>query len=236
MTKAAKTLNASEQEQLLEILRNPTERKQKVALNKRNYLFACLMLDAGLRVGEVVQLQMSHLYFNGKPVHSLILTSDMTKNNVERSVPVNTRLADALVEYVDDSCWRHKKNLDISAWHRLSNRQPITTRQIERIINKAGWKALGRPVHPHMLRHTFASKLMRVTDIRTVQELLGHSSVTSTQIYTHPNEDDKKKAITSLNNDDSWGCAYCNIANDRNATECQNCHKPKKEGSPFYLH
>ncbi|GAH69734.1 unnamed protein product, partial [marine sediment metagenome] len=52
--------------------------------------------------------------------------------------------------------------------------------------------------HPHMLRHTFASKLMRVTSMRTVQELLGHSSITSTQIYTHPNEDDKKKAIKGL--------------------------------------
>ncbi|GAH73030.1 unnamed protein product [marine sediment metagenome] len=58
--------------------------------------------------------------------------------------------------------------------------------------------SLGRPVHPHILRHTFASRLMRTTNARIVQELLGHQHLSTTQIYTHPNQDDLKKAIEQL--------------------------------------
>jgi integrase/recombinase XerC len=156
------------------------------------------MLEAGLRVGEVVALKMSHLFFAGKPVQSLVLTSDITKNKKERIIPVSTRLKAAIEEYWKEFPYLHGAGESCSVWHTLLKSNTITTRQVERIVNKAGWDALGRPVHPHMLRHTFATKLMRVTDIRTVQELLGHSNVTTTQIYTHPNADDKKKAITNL--------------------------------------
>jgi len=86
----------------------------------------------------------------------------------------------------------------------------ITTRQIENIVLAASMKSLGRPLNPHMLRHTFASKLLRVTNIRTVQILLGHSCITSTQIYTHPNEDDKKKAIDAMEGSDLEGNARAN--------------------------
>ncbi|GAH51596.1 unnamed protein product, partial [marine sediment metagenome] len=68
----------------------------------------------------------------------------------------------------------------------------------ERITRNAAMKSLGRPVHPHVLRHTFASRLMRTTNSRVVQELLGHQHMSTTQIYMHPNQEDKKKAIQSL--------------------------------------
>lgn len=50
-----------------------------------------------------------------------------------------------------------------------------------------------------MLRHTFATRLMQKTNIRVVQQLLGHKSLSSTQVYTHPNADDLQKAIENLN-------------------------------------
>lgn len=202
MTNAPKTLNVTEQQQLLEALlcrHAPLKAKLK---GIRNYLIGCLMLEAGLRVGEVVALEMSHLYFNKRPVQSLVLTTDITKNHVGRIVPVSTRLKKALQGYFDSDTKFFEMEPEQKAFtHSLSDKA-ITTRQVERIINKAGYKALGRPIHPHMLRHTFATKLMRVTDIRTVQELLGHSDISSTQIYTHPNEDDKKAAVNKMNEND----------------------------------
>ena len=198
MSNAPKTLDVTEQHQLLDALLRRDAPHKSFRKGIRNYLIGCLMLEAGLRVGEVVKLKMSHLYFSGKPVRTLVLTSEITKNKVERTVSVSTRLKAAIEEYWNVHPYLSGSGEDCSAWHGLLDAKSITTRQVERIVNKAGWDSLGRPVHPHMLRHTFATKLMRVTDIRTVQELLGHSNVTTTQIYTHPNADDKRKAIRDL--------------------------------------
>lgn len=199
MSNTPKTLNVTEQHQLLDALLSKNAPHKSFRKGIRNYLICCLMLEAGLRVGEVVALEMSHLYFHGSPVYTLLLTPKITKNHIERTIPISTRLSHALLEYYDEHPALHDKPDNCSVWDRLCGKNTLTTRQVERIINAAGYKALGRPVHPHMLRHTFATKLMRVTDMRTVQELLGHRNVTSTQIYTHPNEDDKKKAINELN-------------------------------------
>lgn len=198
MSTAPKTLDVTEQHQLLDALLCKNAPHKSFRKSIRNYLIGCLMLEAGLRVGEVVALKMSHLYFAGKPVQSLVLTTDITKNKVERIIPISSRLKAAIEELYSNLPWLEQREEHEFAFAHWMQTKPITTRQVERIINKAGWDSLGRPVHPHMLRHTFATKLMRVTDIRTVQELLGHSNVTTTQIYTHPNADDKKKAITNL--------------------------------------
>lgn len=196
--RAPRTLNVTEQHQLLDALLNKDAPHKTFRRGVRNYLMACLMLEAGLRVGEVVKLRMSHLYFSGKPVQNLILSGDITKNHVERTIWVSTRLKQALKEYLNVYIFIEHSTDASPAFHRPDSELCITTRQVERIIDKAGMKAIGRPVNPHMLRHTFATKLMRVTDTKTVQELLGHSDMGSTQIYMHPNEQDKKNAIEQL--------------------------------------
>lgn len=203
MSSTPKTLNVTEQHQLLDALLRKDAPHKSFRKGIRNYLIGCLMLEAGLRVGEVVSLKMSHLYFNGKPVQSLVLTSDITKNHIERIIPVSTRLKEALEEFYKKTPWLSSRDNDRRIFSIFSATHGITTRQVERIINRAGWKGLGRPVHPHMLRHTFASKVNRVAGLRVTQELLGHKHVTSTQIYTHPNEDDKKNAVEKMNENET---------------------------------
>lgn len=193
-----KTIDVTQQEKLLEALLRKDSPPKTLLKGLRNYLIACLMLDAGLRVGEVVGLQKSHLYFNGHPVSSLLLTPSITKNHKERTVPVNDRLNNAIVNYLCSNQWLVHRYETYSIWGNEIRDTPLTTRQVENILNAASLKAFGRRINPHILRHTFASNLLRVTNMRTVQELLGHSYITSTQIYTHPNEDDKKKAIEDL--------------------------------------
>ena len=185
MSNAPKTLNVTEQHQLLDALLQKGAPHKSFRKGVGNYLISCLMLEAGLRVGEVVKLKISHLYFNKKPVQSLVLTSDITKNRVERIIPISTRLNAAIEEYYSQVRWIEDKENHEFAFSSGAQLDPITTRQVERIMFAAGMMALGRPINPHMQRHTFATKLMRVTDIRTVQELLGHKDVSTTMVYTH---------------------------------------------------
>ncbi|MBA7480452.1 Tyrosine recombinase XerC [subsurface metagenome] len=165
----------------------------------RTYTMAVLMLDAGLRVGELVRLELRDLFFQEKPVKTLIIRALIAKRKRERSVPMSVRAQYALRDYLSESPRLHAADDTSYAFRVFLRDEHLTTRQVERAIRSAAMKAIGRPVHPHILRHTFASRLMRVTDSRTVQELLGHKNLSSTQVYTHPNEDDKKKAIERAN-------------------------------------
>lgn len=201
--KTPKTIDTEQQTELLEALLRKGAPTKTFRKGVRNSLICCLMLDAGLRVGEVVKLKLSHLYFNGIPVKTLVLTSSITKNHKERTVPISARLAVSLRDYFSYWLLTDLVSPETFAFRSADNVTPITTRQVENIINTASQKAFGRNINPHMLRHTFASRLLRVTNMRTVQELLGHNHITSTQIYTHPNEDDKKKAIDDLQNNET---------------------------------
>lgn len=191
------TLETEECTRLLDTLLNNASTSKKKRKAVRNYCMALLMLDAGLRVGELVSLRLSDLYFSWVPVRTIFIKPHMTKNKVEHSIPVSQRLCQALTSYGDT--W-HLLNPDRGVFFAFANdssNRPLTTRQVERIICAAGWKAIGRPVHPHMLRHTVASRWMRVANEAVVQQLLGHKYLSSTQIYCHPNSDDLRQAIDS---------------------------------------
>ena len=198
MQNSIPTLSVSDCETLLTALEPFATSPKKALQGRRNKTIALLMLEAGLRVGELVKLKVSDLYFNSVPVLTITIRKEIAKNKKERQIPCSTRLQEALKNYRAYFIVPHDESEPCFYKYRHGKLQPLTTRQIERAITEAAMKSLGRPVHPHVLRHTFATRLMRVTGIRTVQELLGHSTVTSTQIYTHPDMDDKKKAIEAM--------------------------------------
>ena len=204
---STKTLTVTECHQLLDALIIKEAAAATFRKGVRNYTIALLMLDAGLRVGEVVSLKIDDLWFNSEPVQSITISEHIAKNNEERIVPVSTRLIQALKE-MDRYFWSiHLGNRERWAFVASVWTHPITTRQVERIINKAAMKSIGRPIHPHMLRHTFATKLMKKTSIRVVQQLLGHKNIGSTQVYTHPDQEDLKKAISNLDAGNGEGCS-----------------------------
>ncbi len=196
-TDSPPTLEAPECEKLLDALLSNDSTAKKKLKAIRNHCMALLMLDAGLRVGELVSLRLSDLFFNGTPVRTIFIKPHMTKNKVEHSIPVSPRLEQALFSY--GTIWQlvDPEKGSGFAFANVNTDRPITTKQVDRLIRAAGWKAFGRPVHPHVLRHTFASKLMRVTNTSTVQQILGHKYLTSTQVYCHPNEEDKRQAIVA---------------------------------------
>lgn len=197
----SKTVNALSPEQSFKLVDYFEQRRNSTRGNlhaDRNLVICLLLLDAGLRVGELVHLRVADVWFELAPVNVLEIRPDTTKTKTGRQVPVSQRARTALIKYAE------------SRWHWVFNRAdgplfpfgtnclPIGTRQVERIIGSAGKASLGIRVHPHMLRHTFATRLMQKSNIRVVQALLGHSSLQSTQIYTHPNNQDLQKAIEAM--------------------------------------
>lgn len=224
---APPTLTVSDTQKLLDALLAKNARHKTFLKGIRNYLIGSLMLEAGLRVGEVVQLRLNDLYFGDNPVTSIVVRAEISKSKEERSVPVSDKLRVALEEYASPSSSVASSSQSLYAFQSAGSFNHITTRQVERIINATALKAIGRPVNPHMLRHTFATKINRVTDMPTLQELLGHKNLSSTQIYMHPNEEDKKNAIekasehTRCDHPQHLGLASCpdltDNANTRNA-------------------
>ncbi len=194
-----KTLTPLECSQLLRYLQQPDNDSVPCRVYHRNYTMALLMLDAGLRVGELIQLRQDQLWYINGPVGSLVIEKLQAKNKHERTIPITLRVHDAIERMHCDwwtSSWPEKT---CYAFYRTHSSHPLTTRQTQRIIKAAGAGSIGREIHPHILRHTFATRLMSKTSMRVVQELLGHSNLTSTQIYTHPNNADLQEAIDSLN-------------------------------------
>jgi site-specific recombinase XerD len=164
----------------------------------RNHCIALLLGDAGLRVGECCQLLWRDLIIAGNPVTSLVIRSETTKTRAEHSVPLSDRIRRSLVNMQLHWWSKAPSPVTLCAFYGPDSQTPLTTRQVERIIGNASVKAFGRRINPHVLRHSFASRLARVTNLRVVQEVLGHASITSTQIYTHPDSNDKIEAINKL--------------------------------------
>ena len=164
----------------------------------RDHTMFLLMLYAGLRVGELVKLIVSDLIIKNEPVTNLMISREIAKRHHERTIPLTQRIRSNITE-MDKHIWR-KPGRSPQPWVFSvdSKSSHISTRQVERIIKRASMESIHRPIHPHVLRHTFASRLMRKTSMRVVQELLGHTNLSSTQVYTHPNGDDLKKAIEAL--------------------------------------
>lgn len=164
----------------------------------RNSVMILCMLDAGMRVGEVVKSKIGWFCYDNQLLDALTIPAEFTKSKTERTVPICLRLKSALklmfnywnantLKTYEQPCFLN------SVWG-----EPMSARQVQRIVKTIGRKAGLNDIHPHMLRHTFGTRLMRTTNASVVQKLLGHKHLSSTQIYCHPNADDLHKAIDDM--------------------------------------
>lgn len=193
------TLTYHEAEALLNCVKNDWQVERSCLKRQRNRTMTLLMLDAGLRVGEVARLKIKNFMFAGLIAKSITITKDISKNKVPRVVPMTDRLRDALID-MSSTWWKGMLAVDDHyAFWAWKPQEHIGVRQVQRIVKKASGKSIAREIHPHVLRHTFATRLMGRVNIRVVQELLGHKRLNSTQIYTHPNNNDLETAIKTLN-------------------------------------
>lgn len=135
-----------------------------------------LMYAAGLRASEVVGLNLSQINLTGRQIIVL------GKGNKERVVLFGSTCGDVLREYIASE----RVGSDLALFTNPAGGR-LTTRSIQNIVKKWAMNAgLDPSTSPHTLRHTFATHLLDGgADLKTVQQLLGHESLATTQIYTH---------------------------------------------------
>ena len=156
-------------------------------LGQRNQALLELMYATGIRVSECVNLTIEAIDF------SLQTILVMGKGRKERYIPFGSFAEKALRMYLDVGREELlKKNLAGTEYLFLnSNGKQLTARGVRYVLEKiVSDAALTIHIHPHALRHTFATHMLNAgADLRSVQELLGHDHLSSTQVYTHVTKD-----------------------------------------------
>lgn len=179
-----------------------------------------LLYSAGLRISELVNLDMAvirDIFSNNKPKDYIIING---KGNKERLVPINESAIKSLKRYLD---FRDNSNYKSSKWlfpgsiraskkktyekkdiscKKLTNisyiNSHITRQRVNQMIHELALKLNldAKKFHPHALRHSFATHLLsNGADLRSIQELLGHEDISTTEIYTHINNEDLKNIV-----------------------------------------
>ena len=136
-----------------------------------------LFYSSGLRLAELVGLNLDQLDLPAGLVHV------HGKGNKERVLPVGRKAREALQAWLP---LRALSNPADGAVFVSQQGRRLGARAVQLRVRQAGVRELGQHLHPHMLRHSFASHMLESSqDLRSVQELLGHANIGTTQIYTH---------------------------------------------------
>lgn len=155
----------------------------------RNKAMLELMYATGLRVSELINLKLQDIDLS----QDIIRTYG--KGSKERVIPIG----DYAKEYLEKYIYEYRGSMlkrESSEYLFLNNHGKQMTRQgFFKIIKKIAYeKGINKELSPHTLRHSFASHLLKYgADLRTIQELLGHSDISTTQIYTHITNEELKK-------------------------------------------
>lgn len=161
-------------------------------IDKRNVAILALMAKAGLRVGEVIVLEMGDIELNARSGWAHVRRG---KGNKARRVPLNSDVRQALRDYLAVRPDAPTKALFVS---RAGG--PMTARDVQRLVAELGRRArLDVRVTPHVLRHTFATRaLEKGVDVATLAAILGHESIATTSRYLHPSEARMAEAVEGV--------------------------------------
>ena len=154
------------------------------SLGQRNLAILEVLYATGTRVSELINIKLEDINFKEKQIKVL------GKGNKERIVFLGEYAVDALQDYLNDGyLFLNRYNLDYVFLNHLGNK--ITRRGIEDILTKLIKKtSIDKKISPHMIRHSFATHLLNEgCDLESVQEMLGHESISATAIYTHVTDD-----------------------------------------------
>lgn len=153
-----------------------------------------LLYSCGLRVSELVNIKVNDMDLSSKYVRCF------GKGSKERIIPMGEPAKQAVINYLKERELLIKKyDLDTKKLLILENGRFVTRQDVYNFIHAQG-KLIHKNISPHTLRHSFATHLLENgADLRIVQELLGHSDVSTTQLYTHISKKRLKDVYFSIN-------------------------------------
>jgi integrase/recombinase XerD len=169
------TLNELQVEQLLEKI------DTKAPHGLRDRAMVELLYASGLRVSELANARLENFNFEERVVR---VTG---KGNKTRIVPVGRKACEALAAYLSTERSKFVKRGTSSEIFLSERGRKLTTARIWQIVKKhARHAGLEQNIYPHLLRHSFATHLLgNGADLRIIQEMLGHADISTTQVYTH---------------------------------------------------
>jgi len=167
------------EEEVTKLIESAFAKDEKDEMGLRDRAILETFYSSGLRISELVGLSLDDLD------HISGIVKVMGKGKKERVVPIGEAALSAIRKYLD------KRKKESSALFLNKNGKRISARGVRNIVEKYLKSAgIAHGVSPHTFRHSFATHLLnRGADLRTVQELLGHANLSTTQIYTHLSSD-----------------------------------------------
>ena len=165
----------------------PKEEKRAKPLKARDQALLETLYGTGVRVGELAGMNIEHCDLSESSVRVL------GKGGKERIVPLGRSAVEAIKDYLPARRGLQVKAKDCdpdALWLSRTGRR-LSVRQVQNIVRRHGTLGAGRSdLHPHAMRHSCATHLLDAgADLRSIQELLGHSSLSTTQKYTHVSVD-----------------------------------------------
>lgn len=179
----------------------------------RNRAMVETLYSSGLRVSELVELKLSDLYFD------IGFLKIIGKRNKERLAPIGSSAIKHINIYLEHIRQKTQPSKGFENYLFLNNRGASLTRVMIFTIVKGLAQAAGikKAVSPHTFRHSFATHLVEAgADLRAVQEMLGHESITTTQIYTHTDLEYLKQIVRDFHPRSPHSTKSNNWANQSN--------------------
>ena len=165
------------EEEVIELLKTPDKHTD---LGKRDYALLEVLYSCGLRVSEAEKLQLNQINTQEK------IIKVVGKGKKERIIPIRDEALNAIKDYIYNV--RSEKRIVDKNYVFLNRSGKKLTRQViySLVVKYAKYAGIEKKIHPHTLRHSFATHLLdNGADLRVVQELLGHTNIGTTQLYTH---------------------------------------------------
>lgn len=164
--------------------------------SRKEQALLSILMYCGLRVGELVQLIARDISFKQQDPVELRIRASTTKTSVGRYVPIPKRCASFLDAYLDS----HNESppypsYDSFLFSGSGSRSHMSVHGVEQLVSRISLQVLGKRITPHVFRHTYATRLLKYSNVREVQLLLGHKKLSSTQVYTHPSIHDLTKSV-----------------------------------------